>query len=29
MKNETSGKPTKGFVELKPKMYTFITEENH
>ena len=29
MKSETGGDPTNGFVALKSKMYTFITEENH
>ena len=28
-KDETSGVPIKGFVGLKSKMYTFITEDNH
>ena len=29
MKDETSGMLIKGFVGLKSKMYTFITEHNH
>ena len=29
MKDETCGVIVKGFVELKPKIYTFITEDNH
>ena len=29
MKDETFGVPIKGFVGLKPKMYTLITEDNH
>lgn len=29
MKNETCGVSIKSFVELKPKMHTFATEENH
>ena len=29
MKDETYGVPIKGFVELKAKMYTFITEDNN
>ena len=29
MENGTSGMPIKGFVRLKSKMYTFITEGNH
>ena len=29
MKDETYGVPVKGFVELKAKIYTFITEDNH
>ena len=29
MENGTSGMPIKGFVRLKAKMYTFITEGNH
>ena len=29
MKYETSGMPIKGFVSLKSKRYTFITEDNH
>ena len=29
MKNETCGISIKSFVELKPKMHTFATEENH
>ena len=29
MKDETCGVPIKGFVRLKSKMYTFITEDNH
>ena len=29
MKDETSGLPIKGFLGLKSKSYTFITEENH
>ena len=29
MKDETCGVPIKGFVGLKSKFYTFITEDNH
>ena len=29
MKDETCDVPIKGFVKLKSKMYTFVTEENH
>ena len=29
MKDETNGAPVKDFVELKSKMYSFITKENH
>ena len=29
MENETSGVPIKGFVGLKSKICTFITEDNH
>ena len=29
MKDETCDVPIKGFVGLKSKMYTFVTEENH
>ena len=29
MKDKTCGVPIKGFVGLKSKMYTFITEDNH
>ena len=28
-KYKTCGVPIKGFVELKSKMYTFITKDNH
>lgn len=29
MKDETCIVPIKGFAWLKPKMYTFIIEDNH
>ena len=29
MKDETFGVPIKGFVGLKPKMFSLITEDNH
>ena len=29
MKDDTCGVSIKGFVELKSKMYTFITDKNH
>ena len=29
MRDERYGMPIKGFVRLKSKLYTFITEDNH
>ena len=29
MKDETCGMPGKRFLELKSRMYTFITKDNH